>query len=103
MSPRSSSSSSPTLHLSHHAATRIRQRGLRASDVALVLAHGTPVRDGFLLRTRDVAAAEAEMKRTVSRLHRLAGTFVAVAEDTVLSVYRPAKMRRRKLLATGAA
>jgi hypothetical protein len=90
------------LHISHHADGRIRQRGVRATDVALVVAHGTAVRDGYLLRTRDVAAAEAEMKRTITRLHRLAGTFVAVAEGTVLSVYRPCKVRRRKLL-TGVA
>lgn len=68
----------PSLHLSSLADGRIRQRGVRAPDVA---------------------ATEAEMKRTIARLHRLAGTFVAVAEDTVLSVYRPCKVRRRKLLA----
>jgi len=93
---------SPHLHLSHHADGRIQQRGVRASDVGLVVAHGTPVADGYLLRARDVAGAEAEMKRTLARLHRLAGTFVAVAEDTVLSVYRPCKVRRRKLLAGAA-
>ena len=94
--------SSPTLHLSTHADGRIRQRGVRASDVALVVQHGTPVRDGYLLRGRDVAAAEAELKRTIARLNRLRGTFVAVADDTVLSVYRPCRVRRRKLLAGAA-
>lgn len=89
---------SSSLQLSHHADARLQQRGVRASDVALVVAHGTPVRDGYLLRARDVAAAEAELKRTITRLERLRGTFVAVAEDTVLSVYRPCKVRRRKLL-----
>jgi hypothetical protein len=93
---------SSSLHLSHHADARIRQRGVRASDLALVVAHGTPVDDGYFLRTRDVAAAEAEMKRTITRLHRLEGAFVAVADDTVLSVYRPCKVRRRKLLAGAA-
>jgi hypothetical protein len=93
---------SSSLHLSHHADARLQQRGVRASDVALVVAHGTPVRDGYLLRARDVAAAEAELKRTIARLQRLRGTFVAVAEDTVLSVYRPCKVRRRKLLAGAA-
>jgi len=88
-----------SLHLSTHADGRIRQRGLRASDVALVVAHGTPVRDGYLLRARDVARAEGELKRTITRLNRLRGTFVAVADDTVLSVYRPCRVRRRKLLA----
>jgi hypothetical protein len=38
---------SPPLHLSHHADARLRQRGVRASDVALVVAHATPVRAGF--------------------------------------------------------
>ena len=57
------------LHLSDHADGRLRQRGVRASDVALVVTHGTPVSDGYLLRARDVAAA------------------------------RPCKVRRRRLLA----
>ena len=61
--------------------------------------HGTRVRDGFVLRTRDVADAEAELKRLLTRLHRLKGTFVAVEADSVLSVYRPDRVRRRKLLA----
>ena len=102
MSPHPSSSS-PSLFLSQHADTRIRQRGLRAADVGLVVAYGSPVPGGVLLRTRDVAQAEAEMKRVVSRLHRLAGTFVAVADGTVLSAFRPTKVQRRKLLAAGVA
>ncbi len=85
--------------LSRHAEERIRQRGVRESDVSFVLRYGTPVPDGYVLRPRDVAEAETELKRTLARLERLKGTFVAVEEDTVLSVYRPCKVRRRKLLA----
>ena len=85
------------LTLSLHADRRIRQRGIRKQDVALVVEFGMAVQDGYVLRGRDAARAIGELKRTIARLERLAGTFVAVREDTVLSVYRPGKHRRRKL------
>lgn len=87
------------LQLSFHAEQRLQQRGFRPLDLALVVEHGSRVQDGFVLLARDVAAAEAELKRLLARLHRLSGAFVAVEGATVLSVYRPDRVRRRKLLA----
>ena len=85
------------LTLSLHADGRIRQRGIPKRDLALVVEFGLAVRDGYVLRGRDAARAISDLKRTIARLERLAGTFVAVQEDTVLSVYRPTRARRRKV------
>lgn len=82
------------VELSKHAAERVRQRGYRERDIDLVLEHGQPVPNGVLLTARDVARAEAELKRKLARLERLKGTFIAVKGETVLSVYRPGKVRR---------
>lgn len=82
------------VELSKHAAERVRQRGYRERDIDLVLEHGQPVPNGVLLTARDVAHAEAELKQKLARLERLKGTFVAVKDETVLSVYRPGNVRR---------
>jgi hypothetical protein len=84
--------------LSRHAEERARQRGYRESDLALIVDHGTPVHDGYVMTPRDVAAFELWAKRTAVRMRRLSGSFVAVAESTITSVYRPAKPKRRRLL-----
>jgi hypothetical protein len=87
------------IYVSAHAEQRLQQRGYRPHDIALILAHGTRVHDGFVLRPSDVACVEATARRLITQLHRLKGSFVALAGDTVLSVYRPDRARRRKLLA----
>ena len=87
------------LRLSSHADVRLQQRGFRPRDVTLVTRYGTRVQDGFVLLAGDVAQVEAELKHLLVGLHRLSGTFVAVEENVVLSVYRPDRVRRRRLLA----
>ncbi|MGH0038284.1 MAG: hypothetical protein ACQGVK_24900 [Myxococcota bacterium] len=82
------------VEISKHAAERVRQRGYRERDLDLVMEYGQVVQSGYLLAGRDVARAEAELKRKLARLQRLKGTFVAVKEATVLSVYRPRSVRR---------
>ena len=83
---------------SRHAEERARQRGYRLSDVPLIAEYGTPVHDGFILTPRDVERVQGEMKRLLDRLRRLVNVFVPVAEDTAMSIYRPATPKRRRRL-----
>ncbi len=85
--------------ISRHAKERIRQRGYRERDLGLIVEHGTSTGDGFALTARDVAHRVGELKREINLLLRLKGSFVAVAGGTVMSVYRPDRRRRRRLLA----
>jgi len=81
--------------LSNHAEQRIRQRGLRHSDITLILDHGTPAGEATVLRNRDVQNVISHLKETMRRLNRLAGVAVIMEQDTIVSVYRPSKSKRR--------
>lgn len=83
---------------SQHALGRMRQRGFREADVDYIIERGTPTGEGYLLTGRDVAERLTELKSEIERLRRLKGAFVAVADGTILSVYRPGKRKRRGLV-----
>ena len=85
------------LELSLHAMRRAGQRGQRRSDLDLVREFGTPVEDGYYLHRKDVERALGDVKRLLQRLERLVGTYLVVREDTIVTVYRPNKVQRRRL------
>ncbi|MDP6929449.1 MAG: hypothetical protein QF412_07090 [Planctomycetota bacterium] len=85
-------------NLSAHAMARVRQRGFKEADIALLGRYGTVTRDGVLLRRQDVVSAVSALKREITQLERLAGTYAVMDGDTVLTVYRPSKKRARSQL-----
>lgn len=85
--------------ISKHARRRLQQRGYRESDIDLILQSGEEGPEAYVLKSKDVDRVERELKWRISRLRRLQGSAVIVQEDTVLTVYRPDKARRRRLLA----
>jgi len=84
--------------LTHHGNERLRQRGYRKGDIALVLAVGTPTGNAVLLMDHDVDEEIAEHRRRIAQLERLRGTAVILDGDTVLSIYRPRRPKARRLL-----
>lgn len=85
-------------HMSGHAEQRLQQRGFRAADVDLVLAHGTECAEATILMPKDADEAIARRKREIEDLRRLKGTAVIHQEGVVATVYRPSKGRTRRLL-----
>jgi hypothetical protein len=85
------------LELSLHGQRRASQRGRRRSDLDLVLEFGTPVKDGVVLRQKDVDRALGNLKRLVQRMEHLVGTYVVVRGGTVVTVYDATKTQRRRL------
>jgi hypothetical protein len=84
--------------LTHHGIERLRQRGYRKGDLALVLAVGTPTGNAVLLMDHDVDDEIADCRRRIAQLERLRGTAVILDGDTVLSIYRPRRPKARRLL-----
>ena len=73
---------------SRHATQRMNQRGLRKTDIDLILRCGTPItRDRIQLRRTDVADAIAEHRREIQRLERLRDRTVVVREDIIVTCY----------------
>ena len=50
-----------------HAAVRMAQRGIPAKDAELIALIGTEVGDGYLVRSKDVQAAEREIKHLLGK------------------------------------
>jgi hypothetical protein len=90
------------LTLTHHAEARIRQRGLRERDVALVLDAATPLADdAWLLTASDADREIAIRKREIEQLQRLRGCKVVVAGDAIVTVCHTRPAARRQALRRG--
>lgn len=81
-----------------HAQQRSQQRGLSASDLNMVLMHGTQTKDGYFLRKSDVKSLEMALRKKIDQLHRLSGKYVVVDGDTVITTYHPTKKKQKKIL-----
>lgn len=86
------------MELSKHANRRLQQRGMRAADVEAIVAYGTPVRDGYVLRTRDANEAILELKKMIRALERLKERVVIANGQTVVTTYPASRRKQRSLL-----
>lgn len=86
--------------LSRHAEARIRQRGLRESDIEVILQVATQVaEDAWVVTRQDAARETARLKRRFATIERLHGKKVIMAGDTLVTVYHaqsPGPRRRRR-------
>lgn len=86
------------VNLTRHAMMRIAQRGFRDGDVELIMAIGTEVEGGYLVRRKDVQEAERHMRRWLKRLPQLAGKRLVVTGDTLVTAYHAKPGKERELL-----
>ena len=83
----------------HNTATaRLRQRGLREIEIKLALELGTHTADGVFVRGSDADRAIACLKREIEIIQRLRGIYVAMPNETVVTVFRPDQARSRAIL-----
>lgn len=76
------------LELTRHGEARMRQRGYRDADVALVLNAATRVADdAYLLTNQDAAREIARRKREIQQLERLRGSKIIVEGTTLITLY----------------
>lgn len=84
------------LAVTDHAGARLRQRGLRERDLALLLDAATPLADdAWLLTAADADREIARRKREIEHLQRLRGCKVVLSGDAIVTVYhmRPVAVR----------
>jgi hypothetical protein len=85
--------------LSRHAESRAQQRGIRESDIPVIVGAGTPIDDdGVFLLARDVDREIQRRKREICALERLRGCRVVIDGQTVVTIYRPSSKTEKKLL-----
>lgn len=90
--------SAAELKLTQHALTRFAQRGFRDGDAELIMAIGTEVEGGYLVRQRDVRDFEQRVKRLLERVYRSAGKRLVVEGDVVVTGYHSRPSKERNLL-----
>jgi hypothetical protein len=77
------------LRFTHHAETRMRQRGFRNADVILVLSVATRVaEDAFFLSDKDAAREIERRRHEIQQLERLRGTKLIVEGESIITLYR---------------
>jgi hypothetical protein len=81
-----------------HAAARMAQRGIPSNDVDLIALIGTEVGDGYLVRAKDVQAAERAVKNLLARIRRLKGKRLVTAEGRIVTAYPATYRQERRLL-----
>ena len=86
------------MNLSFHAQQRIQQRGMTETDIDLILAHGTETPDGFYLRDKDARGLERELRKRINQINRLAGKYVVIEGDTVVTAYHPSRKKQKRIL-----
>lgn len=79
--------------LSHHASARLRQRGMRPSDIELIRRCGEPVADGYVVTNKAIARLRAQLQR----LERLCDVAVIEVDDVIVTVYRADRRRIKRL------
>jgi len=80
-------------NLTRHAEERMAQRGYRPRDLELIRSFGSPVQEGYLVTRADVEA----LARDLQRLECMLGTLLVESDGNAITVYRPSKLRRRRV------
>lgn len=76
------------LRFTHHAETRMRQRGFRNADISFVLSVATRVADdAFFLSNKDAAREIERLRREIQQLERLRGTKLIIEGENVITLY----------------
>ena len=80
----------------------MRQRGLRADDLALLLDAATPVaNDAWLLTAADANREITRRKREIEQLQRLRGCKFVVSGDAIVTVCHTRPSTRQRALRRG--
>ena len=78
-----------------HGETRMSQRGIRESDLDLILDYGTEIgQDRLMLTRRDAARLISERKKEIAKIERLTDKVIVVSEGCLVTAYHQAHSAR---------
>ena len=85
------------LHITRHAEVRLSQRGIRHSDLNVLLDHGTDIgQNKLMLRAQDAERVIRNLKKQIARIQRLTDKVIVVSEGTLITAYHQSNSRRTK-------
>lgn len=85
------------LALTHHAVVRMAQRGILPIDVDLILAIGSEVEDGFLVRRKDVKIVERDVRDFLKRLKKVEGKRLVVTDGCLVTAFHASPREQHRL------
>jgi hypothetical protein len=89
---------SHSLGFTEHAAKRMAQRGIRETDVEIILSMATEVEGGYLVRKKDFEAFDRELKRRRDHARRLVGKRLVIEDDRLVTAHHADRAKRRRPL-----
>ena len=90
-----------TIILSRHAEKRMRQRGLRNSDIDLINQCASLIGGDLFLSRKDVAREIHRRKQEIQALERLSGKKIALAGETIVTCYQSRQSDQKRMLRKG--
>ena len=87
-----------SLEVTNHAAIRMAQRALSQEDIDLIVALGTEVPDGYLVRDADANRVIEELRREIQKIERVRGKLAVVAGNKLVTAYAATRQKQRRLL-----
>ena len=76
------------LSITRHARSRMSQRGIRETDLEVILTHGTEIgRDRIMLKKRDAAKVIQDLKKQIANVERLTDKVLVVEEGQLITAY----------------
>ena len=85
------------LSLTTHAITRMAQRAILPSDLEIILAFGSDVEDGILVREKDVECAERALRNLLKRVQKMKGKRIVLAEGLLVTAYHATDREQHRL------
>ena len=85
-----------------HAKTRIQQRGMRKSDIPIILTCGTQIDDEtWFMCNRDAAREIETRKREIQTLSRLVNRKVVIRDGRIITAYPSNPSNQKRTLRRG--
>lgn len=84
--------------LSQHALVRMAQRGIEMADLDLIMAIGSEVDDGVLVRKKDVKVMERAARALLQRLKKIEGKRFVMSGGCVVTAYHASSREEHRLL-----
>ncbi len=85
-----------------HAETRMQQRGIRKTDIPIILEYGTQIDDEtYFMRNRDAVHEIETRKREIQTLSRLVNRKVVIRDGRVITAYPSNPSDQKRTLRRG--
>ncbi len=85
------------LTITRHSETRMAQRGIRETDLTILLTHGAEIgRNRIMLRKRDAADEIRSLKKRIADLERLKNKVLVVSDSLLVTAYHQTKPIRTR-------